>query len=100
MSLSSTSAVRIDPADAAPDYWRHVHNRLSVERDASRLQPHASPGLVASTRNRLMTRLAMMLATMLSSGTLGTSAFVDLPKTADLERQRQRTDRPLFPAGG
>jgi Protein of unknown function (DUF2840) len=20
----------IDPADAAPDYWRHVHNRLSV----------------------------------------------------------------------
>jgi hypothetical protein len=20
----------IDPADAAPDYWHHVHNRLSV----------------------------------------------------------------------
>ena len=28
-----------------------------------------------------MTRLATMLATVLSSSTLGTSAFVDLPKT-------------------
>ena len=28
-----------------------------------------------------MTRLAAMLATVLSSSTLGTSAFVDLPKT-------------------
>ena len=23
-------ALGIDPADAAPDYWRHVHNRLSA----------------------------------------------------------------------
>lgn len=23
-------ALDIDPADAAPDYWQHVHNRLSV----------------------------------------------------------------------
>ena len=23
-------ALGIDPADAAPEYWRHVHNRLSV----------------------------------------------------------------------
>jgi hypothetical protein len=23
-------ALGIDPADAAPDYWRHVHNRLAV----------------------------------------------------------------------
>ena len=23
-------ALRIDPADAAPEYWHHVHNRLSV----------------------------------------------------------------------
>ena len=23
-------ALDIDPADAAPDYWRHVHNRLSA----------------------------------------------------------------------
>ena len=24
------AALGIDPADAAPDYWRHVHNRLSA----------------------------------------------------------------------
>jgi hypothetical protein len=23
-------ALSVDPADAAPDYWRHVHNRLSA----------------------------------------------------------------------
>lgn len=23
-------AIGVDPADAAPDYWRHVHNRLTV----------------------------------------------------------------------
>ena len=27
---SSLSAIVVDPADAAPDYWHHVHNRLSV----------------------------------------------------------------------
>lgn len=29
-------ALDIDPADAAPDYWRHVHSRLSVN-----LQPRS-----------------------------------------------------------
>ena len=31
--LQATDAVEalgIDPADAAPGYWQHVHNRLSV----------------------------------------------------------------------
>ena len=26
----AVEALGIDPADAAPDHWRHVHNRLSV----------------------------------------------------------------------
>ena len=26
----AVEALGIDPADAAPDYWHHVHNRLSV----------------------------------------------------------------------
>ena len=26
----TVEALGIDPADAAPDYWHHVHNRLSV----------------------------------------------------------------------
>ena len=28
--IDAVEALGIDPADAAPDYWRHVHNRLSV----------------------------------------------------------------------
>ncbi len=28
--IDTVEALGIDPADAAPDYWHHVHNRLSV----------------------------------------------------------------------
>ena len=28
--IDVVEALGVDPADAAPDYWRHVHNRLSV----------------------------------------------------------------------
>ena len=28
--IDAVEAIDIDPADAAPDYWHHVHNRLSV----------------------------------------------------------------------
>jgi hypothetical protein len=28
--IDAVEALGIDPADAAPDYWQHVHNRLSV----------------------------------------------------------------------
>jgi hypothetical protein len=28
--IDAIEALDIDPADAAPDYWQHVHNRLSV----------------------------------------------------------------------
>ncbi|MGZ5871783.1 MAG: DUF2840 domain-containing protein [Bradyrhizobium sp.] len=37
-------ALGIDPADAAPDYWHHVHNRLSVNetpRDYTRSRHQA-----------------------------------------------------------
>ena len=29
-AVDAVEALGIDPADAAPDYWQHVHNRLSV----------------------------------------------------------------------
>lgn len=29
-AIDAVEALDIDPADVAPDYWRHVHNRLSV----------------------------------------------------------------------
>jgi Protein of unknown function (DUF2840) len=28
--VDAVEALDVDPADAAPDYWHHVHNRLSV----------------------------------------------------------------------
>src|ERR1700689_848323 len=28
--IDAVEALDIDPADAAPDYWHHVHNRMSV----------------------------------------------------------------------
>lgn len=29
-TIDAVEALGIDPADAAPDFWQHVHNRLSV----------------------------------------------------------------------
>ena len=29
-AIDAIEAIGIDPADASPDYWRHVHNRLAV----------------------------------------------------------------------
>ena len=31
--IDTVDAIGVDPADAAPDYWRHVHNRLAVADD-------------------------------------------------------------------
>jgi hypothetical protein len=33
-TIDAVEALGVDPSDAAPDYWRHVHNRLRVR------QPH------------------------------------------------------------
>lgn len=35
-AIDAVEALGLDPADVSPDYWRHVHNRLSVG-----LAPHA-----------------------------------------------------------
>ena len=35
-AIDAIEALGIDPADAAPAYWRHVHNRLTAN-----LEPHA-----------------------------------------------------------
>lgn len=29
-AIDTVDALQIDPADAAPDYWRHVHSRLAA----------------------------------------------------------------------
>ena len=30
-AIDAVDALDIDPADAAPDHWRHVHNRLAAQ---------------------------------------------------------------------
>ena len=35
-AIDAVEALGLDPADAAPDHWRHVHNRLTAG-----LEPHA-----------------------------------------------------------
>lgn len=43
-AIDAVEALGIEPADAAPDHWRHIHNRLTVghePRAYSRDQHHA-----------------------------------------------------------
>lgn len=43
-AVDAIEALDIDPVDVAPDYWRHVHNRLTVAqepRNYTRTQHHA-----------------------------------------------------------
>ena len=35
-AIDAVQALGIDPADAAPEHWRHVHNRLSVNEKLRR----------------------------------------------------------------
>ena len=35
-AIDAVESLGLDPADAAPEHWRHVHNRLTVN-----LEPHA-----------------------------------------------------------
>ena len=35
-AIDAVDALGLDPADASPDHWRHVHNRLTAN-----LEPHA-----------------------------------------------------------
>jgi Protein of unknown function (DUF2840) len=37
-AIEVVEALGIDPADVAPDYWRHVHDRLSADRPRSYTQ--------------------------------------------------------------
>ena len=32
-AIDAVEALDVDPADAAPDYWRHLHNRLAAGHD-------------------------------------------------------------------
>jgi Protein of unknown function (DUF2840) len=35
-AIDAIETLRIDPADAAPEHWHHIHNRLSVNEEPRR----------------------------------------------------------------
>src|SRR6516164_4646437 len=57
-AIDAVEALGIDPADAAPEHWHHIHNRLSVgEQPAS--------GLAAQTESFAMTSRSATLVVMI-----------------------------------
>ena len=64
--IDTVEALGIDAADAAPDYWRHVHNRLSAGEAPRSLHRCAPPGLAPASADRAMTACNSMLVIMLA----------------------------------
>ena len=52
-AIDAVEALGIDPTDAAPDHWRHVHNRLSAGDQA---RPYSRTRLEAWLHWRKLTR--------------------------------------------
>ena len=52
-AIDAVAALGIDPADAAPDHWRHVHNRLSA---GERPRPYSRNGHQAWLNRRRLAR--------------------------------------------
>ena len=68
--VDAIEALGIDPADAAPDYWQHVHNRMSVNEVPRSLHALAPPGLAASAEDRKVTGRVAILLTALAATAL------------------------------
>ena len=51
--IDAVEALGIDPADVAPDYWHHAHNRLSVN-ETPRPTHEPPPGLASSAEGYVM----------------------------------------------
>ena len=48
--IDAVDALGIDPADVAPDHWRHVHNRLSVGQEPNPYTPERHAAWVSRRR--------------------------------------------------
>ncbi|HPG05259.1 MAG TPA: DUF2840 domain-containing protein, partial [Rhodoblastus sp.] len=38
-AIDAVDALGLDPADASPEHWRHVHNRLTANLEANAYTP-------------------------------------------------------------
>ena len=79
--IDAGEALGIDAADAAPDHWRHLHNRLVVGEPTPPLQTLTTSPLAAAPGTRAMTRFGFVM--IIYAATLSvalTSVFHPAPK--------------------
>jgi len=48
--IDTVEALSVDPADASPDYWRHVHNRLSAGQEPNPYTPERHAAWIGRRR--------------------------------------------------
>lgn len=48
--IDTVEALTVDPADASPDYWRHVHNRLSAGQEPNPYTPERHAAWIGRRR--------------------------------------------------
>ena len=48
--IDTVEALSVDPADASPDYWRHVHNRLSAGQEPNPYTPQRHAAWIGRRR--------------------------------------------------
>ncbi|MBB5221039.1 hypothetical protein HNP73_000960 [Amaricoccus macauensis] len=48
--IDAVEALSVDPADVAPDYWRHVHNRLSAGQEPNPYTPQRHAAWIGRRR--------------------------------------------------
>ena len=49
-AIDAVEALSVDPADVAPDYWRHVHNRLSAGQEPNPYTPQRHAAWIGRQR--------------------------------------------------
>ena len=95
-AIDAVEAAGIDPADAAPDHWRHVHNRLTAGEEPRPYTRDPAQRLASAAEGRSMTGggcNARRDGAWRLRG--GASARGRRVPAVHLERQRQRADRSL-----
>ena len=49
-AIDAVEALGLDPADASPDHWRHVHNRLSAGLEPAAYTPERHAAWIGRRR--------------------------------------------------
>ena len=80
-AIDAVEALGVDPADAAPDHWRHVHNRLGAGDEPRPYSRDQHRAWLLRRRVAVMTRFGYVMTTYFASLGIGASAlFHPLPK--------------------